>query len=144
MSSLTRIVLKIPGSKALNTHKRPHTHMHSLPHSAHYFPTGAGGDQVATLFLLSPSSTPSCLFLSQINASESGFKDIFDVCVCVRESRRRKGWGALITSQGTLISDGNIWFTLSWRDSCIKSRNYPNQFKLHPPPSLLHAAPLCI
>lgn len=45
-----------------------------------------------------------------------------------------RGWRgvSLITSQGTLISDGNIWFTLSWRDSCIKSRNYPNQFKLLP------------
>lgn len=75
------------------------------------------------------SSSPSRFSLSQINASESSFGDISDVCVS------RKEGVLLITRQGTLISDGNIWFTLSWRDSCIKSRNYPNQFKLHPPPS---------
>lgn len=123
MSSLTAITRKIP------VHKTD-THRHTG-----YFPTGAEEDQVAALFLPPSSSCPSRLSLSQINASESSFRDISDVLVYVCEGVRRKEGGLLITRQGTLISDGNIWFTLSWRDSCIKSRNYPNQFKLHPPPS---------
>lgn len=123
MSSLTAITRKIP------VHKTD-THRHTR-----YFPTGAEEDQVAALFLPPSSSCPSRLSLSQINASESGFRNISDVLVYVCEGVRRKEGGLLITRQGTLISDGNIWFTLSWRDSCIKSRNYPNQFKLHPPPS---------
>lgn len=119
------------GHKTKNTH----THTHSPPRSAHCFPTGAEGDQVATLFFLPPPLLlPASLFLKLMPATAALETFLTWVCMCVRGWAGGRG-GSLITRQGTLISDGNIWFTLSWRDSCIKSRNYPNQFKLHPPPS---------
>lgn len=128
MSSLTKIVLKIPVGKNPRTHTIFHT-THTISQQVQ--------EEIKLQHFSPPptSSSPSRLSLSQINASESGFRGISDVCVCVCEGVSRKEGGSLITRQGTLISDGNIWFTLSWRDSCIKSRNYPNQFKLHPPPS---------
>lgn len=91
-------------------------------------PTGAEEDQVAALFFFLPPPhlvLPVSLKLMPRRAALEAFLT------------RMRGV-SLITSQGTLISVSNIWFTLSWRDSCIKSRNNPNQFKLHPPPSLPH------
>lgn len=81
MSSLTAITRKIP------VHKTD-THRHTR-----YFPTGAEEDQVAALFLPPSSSCPSRLSLSQINASESGFRNISDVLVYVCEGVRRKEGG---------------------------------------------------
>lgn len=130
MAALTVIVPKTPMSKFWG-HKTKNTH--NNPSNTHHFPTGADEDQVAPLFFLPPTLLlPSSLFFTLMPAR--GALETLLMCVCVCVGEQEEG-GSLITRQGTLISDGNIWFTLSWRDSCIKSRNYPNQFKLHPPPS---------
>lgn len=127
-----------------STHTNAPTHTRTVFHTVHTISQQVQEEIKLQHFSSSPPPLllPASFFLKLMPARTA--LKTFLTCVCVCEREQEEEGGALITSQGTLISDGNIWFTLSWRDSCIKSRNYPNQFKLHPPPSLLHAAPLCI